>query len=314
VVSHINVRCLKKKASSSIGEDMTKKLSKRKIKWIIKQLEVGELSVCKIAKLQNISQRHVRRLYSKYKLEKQFPFPHPRGRKPEYISTEKQRLIIETYKQVPLCAVKMELYLDTKKIHIPHNTIHKILLANGLAKENKRKKRQRKYRFFARRFANHLWHTDYCKIKNKHYIAFIDDASRMVLASDKFSNATAANATIVLKKAILEFGVPKQLLTDNGTHFLSLIRKSCPNPEENVFQKELTQQGIKHIKTRIYHPQTNGKMERWFGTIKRLLKHYGDLTMAVHNYNYVIPHLSLTTCAGARTPAQAYVDKGGLIK
>jgi putative transposase len=313
-VSRFDVR-LNDRAPLSIGDDMTKELSMNKIKGIIKLIEKGELSTWQIAKLKRVSERHVRRLYTRYKDTGKYPYPQSRGKKAEPISIEIQKQVIDTFNAVPIGAVKMEMYFRMNRMpHVPHNTIHKILLDNNLAKENPKKKRARKTRFFARRFSNHLWHTDYCKIGSKHYIAFIDDASRMILASGEFDNATAKNANSVLKKAIRKHGVPKQLLTDNGTHFLSLIRQGCPDPEHTVFQKTLDKHKIHHIKTRVHHPQTNGKMERWFGTIKRLLKHYGDLATAVYNYNYVIPHLSLTTCAGPRTPAQAYIDKGGIKK
>ena len=127
-------------------------------------------------------------------------------------------------------------------------------------------------------------------------------------ACNEFQNATAENAATVLDKAVEKHGPPKQLLSDNGSHFTSVIRQSYPNPKDSLFQKRLNELGIKHIKARIHHPQTNGKLERWFGTIKPLKKHFGTLQKAVNYYNHKRPHMSLEN-GSLRTPYQAYQDK-----
>ena len=56
-------------------------------------------------------------------------------------------------------------------------------------------------------------------------------------------------------------GVPQELLTDNGSNFVS-----------KVMQRFCTVTGIKQIRTSPYHPQTNGMVERFNGTIKNLLR------------------------------------------
>lgn len=295
-------------ASSLFEGEYMKKLNKRKVRWIIKEMRKRELSAMQIATLQNVSVRWVRKLYQKYLICKEFPFPKKPGRKSKPIPSEIISLVEKTFKNIPLGAVKMEQLLDDQGIHIPHNTIHVILRQKNLAYKNQNKSKKRKYCRYERTHSNSLWHTDYCWIDGKQVIAIIDDASRFVIACNEYEQATANNATKTLIQGINNYGTPDQLLTDNGTHFLSTIRQSCPQPEQNIFQTTLKKYGIKHIKTRIHHPQTNGKIERWFGSIKKLKKHYGTIPQAVHAYNHNIHHLSLTN-GHIRTPAQAYQEK-----
>ncbi len=66
-------------------------------------------------------------------------------------------------------------------IHIPHNTIYRILLRNDLIEENMKKKRQRKWVRFEREHAMSLWQGDWKQLtvngKRVWLIAFMDDAS-----------------------------------------------------------------------------------------------------------------------------------------
>jgi putative transposase len=101
-----------------------------------------------------------------------------------------------------------------------------------------------------------------------------------------------------LKSGVDKYGLPKQVMTDHGSQF-------CTD-EEKVFRfsEALKSMGIQHIMARIKHPQSNGKEERWFGTIKKLYYHFGrDINKAVACYNSMF-HLSLDT-----SPEQAYETK-----
>lgn len=116
------------------------------------------------------------------------------------------------------------------------------------------------------------------------------------------------NAKSALEQAIGKYGLPKQLITDNGIQFTSLARKTCAKPEPNEFQKFLSEKEIKHIKARVKHPQSNGKVERLFATLQRLKKHFGGWNGAVEYYNFRRPHMSLEN-GELRTPYEAFLDK-----
>ncbi|MFH1588763.1 MAG: DDE-type integrase/transposase/recombinase [Candidatus Diapherotrites archaeon] len=193
------------------------------------------------------------------------------------------------------------------EIHIPHNHIHKILKQYCIAKDEPKKQKRRKWIRYEREHSNSLWHIDYSEFDGKNVLGLLDDASRLIVGYGEFDNATEENAASVLEKAVNKYGTPKQLLSDNGSHFASVIKESCAEPEHNIFQKKLSELGIEHIKARIHHPQTNGKLERWFLTLKQLKKHFGSTQKAI-NYNNKRPHMSLNN-GSLRTPAQAYQEK-----
>ncbi|CAF2400326.1 unnamed protein product [Rotaria sp. Silwood2] len=91
---------------------------------------------------------------------------------------------------------------------------------------------------------------------NKYILVCTDYLSRYAI-TQATSNCTAETAAkFLVDKIILQYGVPKQLLTDRGTHFMS-----------NVFEAIASRCGINHITTTTYHPQCNGLTERFNATL-----------------------------------------------
>jgi len=113
---------------------------------------------------------------------------------------------------------------------------------------------------------------------------------------------------LVLEQAIQSYGIPKQLITDHGVQFTSLPRETCSNPRPNEFQLFLERYDIRHIKARVKHPQSNGKVERAGQTLQKLWKHFHCWDNAVSYYNFKRPHSSLENGC-LRTPYQAFLDK-----
>ncbi|MBS7610292.1 transposase family protein, partial [Candidatus Bathyarchaeota archaeon] len=65
-----------------------------------------------------------------------------------------------------------------------------------------------------------LWHTDWKPLSDgSWWIAYLDDASRLVVGHGVFQDATTDNALSVLKRAIAKYGCPREILTDRGTQF-----------------------------------------------------------------------------------------------
>jgi len=76
-----------------------------------------------------------------------------------------------------------------------------------------------------------------------------------------FTEKTAKNCLKVLEGAVKKYGKPEALLTDNGKQFVS-----------KVYNKFLEEKRIKHRRTKPYNPKCNGKMKKWFKTLKKPLK------------------------------------------
>jgi integrase-like protein len=66
----------------------------------------------------------------------------------------------------------------------------------------------------------------------------------------------------VLRAALASYGTPQEILTDNGSQYVTWRGKSA-------FARELEKRGIQQVVARPRHPQTLGKIERFWGTLWR---------------------------------------------
>jgi transposase InsO family protein len=284
-----------------------KKLNQKKIKWTIKEIERRDMGVWTIAHQNNITPRWARELPRKYK-DKEIVLKKP-GRRPKSIPSDERKLVIDTYKEYLVGATMIERILDEKGRHIGHNKIHKILLEAKLAKHESNKQERRKYRCYQRRHSNSLWHTDWFQYKRKWYILFEDDASRFVTGNGEFPNRSSDNAWKVFNQATKEYGIPKQLHSDNDSTFKA-NKQDEKNKAECDYQMKVKKAGVKQIFAKRGHPRSNGKNEKLNGTIKRLMKKGLSFKGAVKHYNFKKPHWALDTPEGKlRTPYQAFLDK-----
>jgi putative transposase len=115
-------------------------------------------------------------------------------------------------------------------------------------------------------FANDCWQSDtshgaIIKVngqKRQTYLTtIIDDASRIIAHGEFFFHDNAVNMQNVFKKAIAKYGLPKRLFVDNGSPFKNdQLRLICASL------------GILLIHTSPYSPESKGKVERVFRTIK----------------------------------------------
>jgi len=282
-----------------------KKLNQKKIKWIIKEVTKREKGVWTIAQTQNITKQHAYRVCKKYKYIEE-PKLLPCGRKPNPISDEEKKLVIDTFKEFQVGATMIEQILDEKGIHINHNRIHRILLEEGLAKQELRKKNRRKWVRYERKHSLSLGHGDWFEFKGKNVLLIIDDASRFIPHCKEYKRDTMESSMNGFENS-LKFGIWKQFMTDHGSNFVS-NEQERKKFSESLFTELLRSYGTKHIKSRVKHPQSNGKAERAIGTIKRLWNAFGSLEKAVKHYNYKRPHRSLTN-GKLRTPYQAFLEK-----
>ena len=168
-----------------------------------------------------------------------------------------------------------------------------------------------KVRRFERARPNQLWQTDLftfvLKRQNRrlHLVGFMDDHSRFVVGYGLHASASSALVLEVLRSAIASYGPPEEILTDNGPQYVTWRGKS-------QFSRELEQQGIRQIVSRPKHPQTLGKVERFWGTLWRECLQravFLDLEDArrriglfIDHYNFQRPHQGLE---GA-TPADRF--------
>lgn len=192
-------------------------------------------------------------------------------------------------------------------------TVHKTLSNEGLIKKPKRKPRKNpsKPRFFERATPNQLWQTDIMTIRlagrNAYLIGYLDDYSRYITACGFYRSQTAEHVLETYRRAISEYGVPREMLTDNGRQYTNWRGSTR-------FERELKKDRIKHIKSRPHHPMTLGKIERFWKTIQTEFFHrvqFTDYDEAVERcalwvkyYNYKRPHQGI----GGLCPADRFFE------
>ena len=125
------------------------------------------------------------------------------------------------------------------------------------------------------------------------------------MAAGEFDNANEENAIFLLHQAMLTNKVsPYILLSDKGTQFYNSKKNKKGERTFSLFEQELEGLGIEFWTARRNHPQTNGKQERWFGSMKaRFKKHPGEsLPDFVEWYDKKRIHHAL----GYKTPEEVY--------
>lgn len=122
---------------------------------------------------------------------------------------------------------------------------------------------------FEREQPNQLWQLDHkgpIEVQRQKItpLAVIDDHSRYCLAFACCRDRTTATAFAILWELFQEVGLPDSILCDNAFN-----AAGAQGPGLSWFDSRLIRLGIRPIHGRPYHPQTQGKCERWHGTAVR---------------------------------------------
>ena len=143
---------------------------------------------------------------------------------------------------------------------ISHQSIHRILVKNKLVKHQKRK--EKAYGKFRRDRPNELWQIDYKEFEHGIYMLSVkDDHSSAILAADVRTSCRTDDVIEIVGKAGKMFGFPDQILSDHGTQWCSVRGGKAR------FDKWCEEHGIEHIMGKVRKPTTQGKIERWHGTV-----------------------------------------------
>ena len=168
---------------------------------------------------------------------------------------------------------------------VSYHSVRKILAeANALGIAPPRRKRT--FKEFERPLPNHLWQADFSLLDDGYWLfALLDDHSRYLVDAMEFEEASTENALFVCRRALRQHGTPFQLMTDHGVQFWNNTRR-----KPNAFGQILDAWGIQHVLAGAKHPQTNGKIERWFGSYKDESPRFHRLNEYLLHYNFCRPH------------------------
>jgi transposase InsO family protein len=223
--------------------------------------------------------------------------------------------IVEIKKQEPLFGVKRISHLLKRAFFLSASpeTVRRTLGAESLIVPPKKKPHHNitRPRFFERSTPNQLWQSDIFTFRlggrYAYLIGFIDDYSRYLVGLELYRTQTADQVIEVYRRAIGEYGVPKEMLTDRGRQYTNWRGTTR-------FEREIGKERIKHIKSQAHHPMTLGKIERFWKTIYEeflVRAQFGSFEEArerirqwVQYYNHKRPHQGI----GGLCPADRYFE------
>ncbi len=185
------------------------------------------------------------------------------------------------------------------------STYKRIIKANGLSRGSKMENIRVHWVKWQREHPDSLWQLDGSQNEDGTWtLPVIDDCSRYCIGIKKVMTQTTAEITAFLEELFKIHGIPREILTDNGSEFGGTSKNS-------EFDEWCERWRIKHIRSRIHKPTTVGKVERHHLTLQQEISFCkGDLELFRYRYNHIRPHRSLNM----KTPAQVYFDLQKRIK
>ena len=159
---------------------------------------------------------------------------------------------------------------------VTRSSVYRTLVRNGLVEPKSRRRRRKDYRRWERSTAMELWQLDVTasafltsgtEVK---IVTGVDDHSRFCVLAKGVMRATARPVCLAFVEAMQAYGVPEEVLTDNGKVFTGRFHKPGV-PVEVLFDKICRENGITHRLTKVHSPTTTGKIERLHQTLQREL-------------------------------------------
>jgi len=195
------------------------------------------------------------------------------------------------------------------------SSIYRCLRRHSLIELRRRRKRRDEYRRWERERPMQLWQMDVMggvvlsdgtELK---VVTGVDDHSRFCVAAGLVRRAISKAVCEVLAASLARWGIPDEILTDNGKVFTG---RFGPQPVEVLFDRICRENGISHRHAGVRSPTTTGKIERFHQSLRR--EFLADRTFPsihaaqaaldawVHAYNTERPHQALDMA----TPAERF--------
>jgi transposase InsO family protein len=194
--------------------------------------------------------------------------PRPRRKGKPKVSPAAKRKAVELKRRNPEYGCRRISHLLRRMFFLKASpeTVRQTLQAEDLVErvKSRPKRNPPKPRFFERSRPNQMWQSDIFTFRlggrNAYLIGYLDDYSRYLTGAGLYRSQTAECVLEVYRRAIAEYGVPKEMLTDNGRQYTNWRGTTR-------FEAELKKDRVAHIKSRPHHPMTLGKIERFWKSI-----------------------------------------------
>ncbi len=298
-----------------------------KYEVLIKAVTVQRLSYRQVAARYGVSKSLVHKLHHRWLSEGESAFEQ-RSRRPHSNPNRTPELVRDRIVALrdELVASGLDAGADTitemlarEGVTITRATVWRLLTAAGKVVPQPQKRPRSSWRRFAADRPNELWQSDFTHVilstgHDVEVIGWLDDHSRYLLHLTAHRRVTGRTVTDTFTATALEHGYPAATLTDNGMVYTTRLARGGRGRGDgagNAFETLLADLGITQKNGRPFEPTTQGKIERFWQTLKKHLDAHPTATItelqAVLDafrdyYNHVRPHRALRR----KTPAFAY--------
>ena len=270
-------------------------------RWIIRRRLEGQ-PVTLICTQARVSRKMFYYWWSRYQAQgweglHEKPKGRPCGPALEVSLKEK---IIKLRKRYEWGPNKIAGYLGHRGFAVDHHKVYHVICESGLNHPITEPRKTWGTKRFQRQHCNSLWQADFKLCSDDWWmISFQDDHSRFITGSLKVWNPTGENAILLLDRAVRRHGVPKQILTDQGTQF------KPARGGKSEFEMHCSELEIEHLTASVRRPTTIGKIEAFHKAYEAESHLFKEHWSFIRYYNYTRPHEALNYL----TPATIYLKQ-----
>jgi len=183
----------------------------------------------------------------------------------EWLEPWEKQAIIEYYDRHPLEGYRRLTFmmLDADVVAVSPSSVYRVLKQAGLL-DRKWQKPSKKGTGFVQPLSPHdHWHVDvsYINVAGTFYylISLLDGCSRSIVHWELRESMKERDIETVIQRAREQYPDARpRIISDNGPQFIA-----------RDFKEFIRLSGMTHVRTSPYYPQSNGKLERWHGSLKR---------------------------------------------
>ena len=298
-----------------------------KYEILIKAVTLQGMTYGQVAAHYGVSKTLVHKLHHRWLEEGDAAF-EPRSRRPTSTPNRTPDPIRERVLEVrdELTSRGLDAGADTigehlvcEQIMLSRATIWRILTANGKVTTQPQKRPRSSWHRFAADRPNELWQSDFTHVTltdgtDTEVIGWIDDNSRKILHLTAHRRVTGKIVTDTFTDTAGHHGYPAATLTDNGMVYTTRLARGGRGRGDgagNGFETLLADLGITQKNGKPFKPTTQGKIERFWQTLKKYLAAHPSATLPELQttldtfrdyYNSIRPHRGI----GRKTPDFAY--------
>jgi transposase InsO family protein len=188
------------------------------------------------------------------------------GRMPRdgWLADWERRAILDYHAKFPLEGYRRLAFmmLDDDVVAVSPSSVYRVLKAAGRL-DRKWQKPSKKGSGFVQPLAAHEhWHVDisYLNLGGTFYYlcSLLDGYSRFIVHWEIRTSMTERDVETIVQRGLEKFPLARpRIISDNGPQFIA-----------KDFKQFVRLVGITHVRTSPYYPQSNGKLERWHGSLK----------------------------------------------